>query len=429
MARQSKVRASHLIEYAFYRLAEFFFSFLPMSAVCRLGRGLGFLAYIISARYRALVLRNLRIAVGERHDVQSIEELAIESFKKGGANLLSSLKAATMKPEKLAEFVTVRGKEHLSALNEKGEGAIVAMGHMGSWEVLTRLNLVISPGASWGAVFRPLNNPLMDRLIRKRRSAENLQLFSSKESFLKGSVHLKDGGFLLVLSDQRAKRVGTVASFFGRVSSCVPLPALLAKRSGVGVLALSMEMTELGRWEVVIEKVSEGGEPVTTSQVMAGIERAMSRSLADGFWFHDRWRLEKKPFFFPFKKSDLDTLKQGKPMRVICYGEELREEWVESMRNALPAVEVFHAWIDADGETGKRKVNSLSARDQDSLVRGLKAAEDEMAGPFELVIDLTGGEVLANFSKERRIPFYSNTEGHSVREFLENLGAEFLEDE
>jgi len=409
MVRKSKVRLSHVLEYGVYRLIEFLLSLLPMRAVCKLGRGVGSLGYYSSTKYRLLVLKNLRIAVGESYDLPALEKLSLETFKKGGANFMASLKASTMKPDKVAELLRVRGYEHLAALEEEGKGAIVAMGHMGSWEVLTRLNQMMSAEANWGAVFRPLNNPLMDRLIRKRRSAENLMLFSNKESFLKGALHLKEGGFLLILSDQRAARVGTLASFFGRVSSCIPLPALLAKRNGVGVLVLSMEMTDLGEWEVVIERVREEGGEIKTSDVMEGVEKMMSRSLSDGFWFHDRWRLTKaKPFSISYKKSDLETVRQGKPVRIICHGAEQREEWTRQMEAALPAVEVTHTPLSQDVE---------------GLVSRLNHAEDQMESPFELVIDAAGGQTLAGFAKEKRIPFYSNTGGLDRGSFLNSLGA------
>ncbi|MEY4487724.1 MAG: hypothetical protein RIQ79_232, partial [Verrucomicrobiota bacterium] len=104
------------------------------------------------------------------------------------------------------------------------------------------------------------------------------------------AAHLRAGGSLGVLSDQRAGKAGELVPFFGRLTSCTPIPSVLARRTGAIVLGVSLRTLDLGRWELKMHRLE--GEP-TTRNVMSLLERMISESPTDVFWLQERWRIER----------------------------------------------------------------------------------------------------------------------------------------
>ena len=60
-------------------------------------------------------------------------------------------------------------------LRRPGQGLIVASAHFGNWEVAGRAVSMIKP--LW-AIYRPFNNPYLDRAAHAGRTGANLHLIS-----------------------------------------------------------------------------------------------------------------------------------------------------------------------------------------------------------------------------------------------------------
>jgi len=285
---------AHRLEYLAYRGVERLTSWLSMESCTVLGRVLGRAFQFLSPRYRRLVRRNLRIATaGQAPDAATLDHLVTETFRRAGANFLGSLRSGTMSPAALARHVEFEPR-HL--IEPPPNGLLVALPHMGNWEVLAKIGTLHAPAAGVGAVYRPLDNPLTDALTLQRRSADGARLFSRKDGFHPPTALLRAGGTLGVLSDQRAGGRGSPLPFFGKLTTCTPLPALMARRAKAEVRTLATRGAGDGRW--IAELESLGTAPALDS-IMRSLEGRMHRSLPDVFWFHDRWRTDSgRPLSF-----------------------------------------------------------------------------------------------------------------------------------
>lgn len=287
----------HRLEFALYRSVEFVLSTMSIEDCIRLGRGLGAVIHACSSRYRRLVRHNLRIATASNPlDPRELDQLVAETFRRGAANFLGTLRTEFSPTEELLERIETEGLEMLESQTNQGKGILIAMPHMGNWEALTRLGSSYSPNRHYGGVYRPLQNPLMDALTRERRASGGAMLFSRKDGFHPPASLLRDGGALVVLADQRAGGSGEVIPFFGKLTSCSPLPNLLSRRSKANIASLSIDTIGDGRWRLRMLPVNDGSD---TQSIMAQLEAAMRLSLPDVFWFHDRWRTDKaRPLSF-----------------------------------------------------------------------------------------------------------------------------------
>jgi len=303
---------------------------LPVNVAWRLGRATGWICWKVMRGRRAVVRKNLKIVnawmdgrkgegniehrtsnaerpardgaaggVGADGGAprQSIEEQVREVFLRSGANLFAGFTFGRMTPEKAERHLRVEGLEKLRAALAEGRGAIVLLAHMGPWEALAQLPALARRHgieAPLGALYRPLNNRYLDDWYKAQREVQGTRLFSRRDGFHKPVDFLRSGGMLGVLADQRMKR-GERVPFFGEEARTSPIPGLLQRRSGAVPLRLAVKTEERSVWRLEVERVHElEAAPNRDRKAEAAIcnralERSLSRSLLDGFWFHERF--------------------------------------------------------------------------------------------------------------------------------------------
>ena len=157
------------LAYGIYRVFESFLRLLPMEIVCIIGSALGQLGYLLMANRRKIVIRNLRIAFGNKLSLQEIQALASKTFRSSGLNLIASIRASTLSNDELIGRVEVEGIGNLLKAYDEGHGCILMLAHMGNWELLTQLSVLAPEIKSLASIYRPLDNPLLDNLVKRRR--------------------------------------------------------------------------------------------------------------------------------------------------------------------------------------------------------------------------------------------------------------------
>ncbi len=279
------------LEYAVYLIVEKTVGCLSLPMAARLGAGLGELGGRFLKGKRLIVRRNLRIAFAGEKSLAEIETLVDEVFRRTGANLVASLCTATLDEKRLKQAIELENAEVLTASFDEEAGVVGMLAHMGNWEALAQMFPRIIPGGRRvGDIYRKLSNPLLDERVQATRRQVGLELFAKGESPFSLAAFVKAGGALGVMSDQRAETAGEILPYFNRLTSCTPLPSLLARRAGAKVLAISMRTIAPGRWRLKLHPLA--GEP-TTERCMQLLEEVIRESPADIFWMQDRWRLNK----------------------------------------------------------------------------------------------------------------------------------------
>lgn len=282
-------RCKWRMEHGAYLILEHFLGWLPLEWVARIGRGAGAAAYYLLGARRRVVQRNLRIALAGEWAGEGMGGLTREVFRRSGANLLCSLRTGDMQEAVLAGAVVLRDEHVYREALVRGKGVVMVLAHMGNWEALAQwFPKFLPPGVAGATVYRPLNNPLMNARVVATRARRGIALFSKDDNPLGMAGFLRRGGVLGVLSDQRAGKIGELVPFFGRMTSCTPIPAILARRTGAAVVGISLSTIGPGRWELQFHAM-EPGEP-TTARVMKLLERMIKTSIEDVFWLQDRWR-------------------------------------------------------------------------------------------------------------------------------------------
>ena len=81
--------------------------------------------------------------------------------------LLAIAKFPSITRENADQWIRCEGMEHFHNALSVGRGVLVATGHLGNWELSAFTHALIT--GPMNVVVRPLDNPLIDRMIQRRR--------------------------------------------------------------------------------------------------------------------------------------------------------------------------------------------------------------------------------------------------------------------
>jgi KDO2-lipid IV(A) lauroyltransferase len=196
----------------------------------------------------------------------------------------------------------VRGAEHVEALARRGGPAILFTGHIGNWEVPSRATG--RKGVKVAALYRPVDNPLVDEIILELRRAAS---GTSEKLFPKGAQgarqtlqHLRRGRYIGLLQDQKMND-GIEARFFGRPAMTASALAVLALRLQCPVLPAYCYRIAPCRFLITYEPpmaLPDTGDRAadvgTLTQAVNDRLEAWIRAKPESWlWLHRRWPKEE----------------------------------------------------------------------------------------------------------------------------------------
>jgi len=311
MSHSKPPTISHRLEYLAFRGLEGVLRLMSLETTFRLGELIGTLIHRFAAKPRATVIRNLRFAFGREKSPREIKELTTRIFERTAANLFSSIRVPFLKDEEIASHLTLVGLDEVLASPDK-RGIVAVSPHMGNWELLAQVAHLARDAFKVGTHYRPLNNRFLDSLVERRRQMRGLKLFAKRSSGHTMATFVKNGGFLGILADQRVGGRGTPAVFFGRPTTCSPLPDLMARRGNGRLFSLVCETSGVAQWKVSLTPIPE----ISAQACATSLENAWRRSPEDVFWFEERWRLQSQSRLRFLEKYPSDH-QVTRPLRLV----------------------------------------------------------------------------------------------------------------
>jgi Kdo2-lipid IVA lauroyltransferase/acyltransferase len=261
-----------------------------------LGALVGGLAWRLLARRRRIAIDNITQALGPAPGGEPAERIAHRSFEQLGRSFLEFLALPAHSRESLLARIEIRGFEPARQWIEARRGAIFLTGHFGNWELF---------GAAFGWTYAPVHyvlprqtNPASDAYLNQVRRTLGIGCYVIEDGMLAPMRTLKRGGFLGMLADQDARKIGIHVPFFGRPASTLTGPARLAIAAKVPILVSVMERAERGRFRArmvrVIEPSARGDEGAEIYRITREVNEAFEdviRARPDHwYWIHRRWK-------------------------------------------------------------------------------------------------------------------------------------------
>jgi KDO2-lipid IV(A) lauroyltransferase len=255
-------RARHLAEAALFFSFIGVFRAMGLDAASAVGGFIGrnfFYRAGVTNRARA----NLRAAFPEATD-DAIETIVREMCDNLGRTVSEYAhldKIGILGPGARIEVV---GAEHAKAAVARGKGVIFFSGHFGNWEVMPFVATQL--GFESAEVYRPQNNPFVDRWLVHQRSRHG-----PKEQAAKGPrgtrrifTMLRRGKSVCLLVDQKTNE-GVPALYFGREAMTTPAPAALALKLGSALVPAQNERVGGSHFRVRFHPAIRTGEPYSAT--------------------------------------------------------------------------------------------------------------------------------------------------------------------
>ncbi|HEV7192869.1 MAG TPA: phosphatidylinositol mannoside acyltransferase [Jatrophihabitantaceae bacterium] len=226
--------------------------------------------------------KNLRRVVGPEVSELRLDQLVGDALRSYSRYWLETFRLPKMDHGAIARTAErgTHGSEHIDAAIERGKGVIIALPHMGNWDVAALW--LIHHGLPFTTVAERLKpESLYDRFVAYREGLgmEVLPLTGGARPPAEVlAERLAANRAICLLADRDLSRNGIEVQFFGEAAKMPGGPALLAARTGAALLPISLWFTADGGWGQRIGAPIELPQARLTEQVAAG-----TQALADAF--------------------------------------------------------------------------------------------------------------------------------------------------
>jgi phosphatidylinositol dimannoside acyltransferase len=280
-----------------YRSAERAAMSLPEG----IGRGLFSMAAAVAFRAapgaRRTVKGNLSRVLGRDPDSPLVDAAAREAFRSYARYWYDTFRMRVIPPQEFLKRHGSIGLEHIERALEAGRGAVLALPHLGNWDVAGHWLHVL--GHSMTAVAEELRPRRVYELFLEHRRALGMGIVPLADSRTIGRdlVRLLARNELIALvCDRDLKDRGVEVTMFGARRRMPAGPALLTLATGSPLLPCAPLVTDEG-WSVVIEaplEIEQSGnrrrDVVALTQKLAQVfERLIGAAPTQWHMFQPAW--------------------------------------------------------------------------------------------------------------------------------------------
>lgn len=297
-----KVKWRHVAEYAVLRAASGLLVTLPHRVALALAWGPARIAFALNGRLRARTKKRLRQALGPGKTDRELGRIAWLAFRNLAFTAVEGMRLPGITSAWVARHINLGPVASVQAELAKGHGLIVAVPHLGNWELAGMA--LQSQGVDLIALFRRQRNPLMNAWITRIRVGTGVEAIDTRSRDLNSVARkLRDERKVLaILPDVRAKAGGVPVRYLGVRTEVPGGAARYAREAGVPVATAEVvrqgwtrhEWRQTGR----IEPDGTLGEAEDRQRIMQYVMDRLGESVRahpeNYFWFNPRWVLGKE---------------------------------------------------------------------------------------------------------------------------------------
>jgi phosphatidylinositol dimannoside acyltransferase len=279
-----------------YRSVERLARALPARLGSRMFRALGRAAYHALPGVRSTVSANQALVLGRPPEDPLVLASVRQGFELYARYWHEAFLVVDASDEEMRDRFRSEGLENMERALEKGNGAILALPHMGNWDAAGRWMTAIGhPVVSVAERLRPER---LYRLFLEHRRALGMDIIglSGEGVGRQLSAALADNRPVALVADRDLTGRGIEVEMFGRPRRIPVGPALLALTTGAALIPAPVYTTPTG-WLCVMHEpleVETSGNrkrdaEALTRKLAAVFERAISAAPADWHMFQPGW--------------------------------------------------------------------------------------------------------------------------------------------
>jgi len=219
----------------------------------------------LSAAQRRAALDNYAAVLGRSPSDPEVARVARRAFQNYGRMLMDFLLLGSLSPDELGRRMTYEGRENLDAAVAGGRGAIMAVPHMGSWDMAG--SFAASLGYSMWAVAERFPGTLNDPVVRTRQRF-GLNVIPLGRSAVRSITDALRANGVVALRCDLEQGPGVAVRFFGRRAIVPGGPAAIAIKTGAALVPAYQFSPSPGRQHVHLDEPLRWPEGETKEGLM-----------------------------------------------------------------------------------------------------------------------------------------------------------------
>lgn len=279
-----------------YRFAAWVGFTMPDERGRKLFTRLGRLGYRVLPNVRNTVAANQGQVLGRPPDDPLVQASTREAFQSYARFWFDAFHAARWSDEEVLSRFRADGAEEIDRALAAGKGAIIAIPHMGNWDVAGRWLDVRDQGAV--AVAERLKPDRLFQLFVQHRERLGMEVVGLEGDGVgrRLSAALKANRIVCLVSDRELGGRGVAVEMFGRERRLPAGPALLSITTGAPLLTASVREEPGGYRCVILPAIDveltgeRRADIVTITRSLAEVfEQAIAASPPDWHMFQPGW--------------------------------------------------------------------------------------------------------------------------------------------
>jgi KDO2-lipid IV(A) lauroyltransferase len=282
---------------------KYFFQFLFVIIFFSLFKILGFkissaiggkLFEIIGPMFRSkkLIHSNIKRAIPDIN-LQDINKLTKLMWNNYGRVFAEYIFIKDFRSGKIDSTVEIIGQETLAEIKKNNKPVVFISGHFSNFELMA-MHLE-KAGIELSAIYRPLNNIFLNKIIEKIRKN-----YICKNQIKKGIggmkklISLKKNNYSTALMiDQRVSE-GIKADFFNQEALTTTIPAQLVKKFNIPVVPIFIERINGINFKITINKPLNFSKETSIKDITIELNQILEKMIIGNpeqwIWSHNRWK-------------------------------------------------------------------------------------------------------------------------------------------
>ena len=195
--------------------------------------------------------------------------------------------------EKIDSKIEIIGQEILDEIKKSNKPVVFISGHFSNFELMAMQ--IEKAGIKLSAIYRPLNNIFLNRIMEKIRKK-----YICKNQIKKGIAGTRElikfqrnNYSIALMIDQRVSE-GEKVNFFNQEAYTTTIPAQLAKKFNMPIVPIFIERVNATNFKIKISKpinfLKSDSIKNITSKLNVIIEEMILKNPTQWIWSHNRWK-------------------------------------------------------------------------------------------------------------------------------------------
>ena len=219
----------------------------------------------LSQAQRHAALENYAAALGREPSDPEVARVAKRAFQNYGRMLMDFLLLGSLSPDEVLQRMSSDGREHIDTALARGRGVIMALPHMGSWDMSGSYAGAL--GYSVLAVAERFPGSLNDAVVATRQRF-GMNVVTLGRSAVRAITDALRANEVVALLCDLEQGPGVAVRFFGRRAVVPGGPAAIALKTGAALVPAYQYSAARGRYHVHIEPALTWPEGETKEGLM-----------------------------------------------------------------------------------------------------------------------------------------------------------------